>query len=175
MTAHLLSEHHHPRTRGGNWKGKQDLGERATSVHSTDAAPHPSKQPQGPRKPPLVSHGHLDTGAPVPCCPGPPATPWRGPDCHVRQAHRQLCKAHRPQPEATRAQDVPGAGGQVILLFSQQRGSLADPLRPPSAMQLCQDRRVSRHRDTICQEMLSVSGTLWVTQTVLVAQSRPSL
>lgn len=81
MTAHSLSEHHHPRPRGGNWKGKQDLGERATSVHTTDAAPHPSKQLQGPRKPPLASHGHLDTGAPIPCCPGLPATPWRALIC----------------------------------------------------------------------------------------------
>ena len=53
VTAHSLSEHHHLQPRGGNWKGKYDLGERATSVHSTDAALHSSNQPQGPRKPPL--------------------------------------------------------------------------------------------------------------------------
>lgn len=132
VTAHSLSEHHHLQTRGGNWKGKYDLGERATSVHSTDAARYSCKQPQGPRKPPLSfsqTFGHLVL--PFQAAQGPRPLPGGALICKFQGTRgsspgalgRPITgsrEAHRPHPEVKRARARQEWEGKLFCYFHRK-------------------------------------------------------
>lgn len=175
MTAHSLSEYHHPRPRGGNWKGKQDLGERATSVHSTDAAPHPSKQPQGPRKPPLASHGHLDIGAPVLCCPGLPATPWRALICTLGRPVAGSAEPTGLNQRSREPRTCLEQEGKLFCCFCSKGEAKGPPLTLISCATVSGQKSVRTPTSHHLLGNAPCLRTLWVTQTVLVAQSCPSL